>query len=167
VASPLPRRSGRLRRLSPEVSRPLPLRRRLNKTDPHGLRSFENTTTHIEVVNNNHFEEPQVSDGTTERDSLEQQSIGSRIREGFPPISQVIPYLIDIEDTSIQVQAPLNTPLVELPYSDFTNFRDFGQSNRTVRTFPLGQMATGNASESVPSVVTLVDTIAGSGATAS
>jgi hypothetical protein len=103
VATPLHRRSRRLRSLFLEVSRPLPLRRRLNITDPHGLRSFENTNTLVEVANNNHFEEPQVFDDTFERDSLEQQSIGSPIREGFPPISQVIPYFVDIEETPRQV----------------------------------------------------------------
>lgn len=40
---------------------------------------------------------------------------------------------------------------------------DFDQNNRTVRTFPLDQMATGNASQSVPPVVTSVATMAGSG----
>ena len=76
---------------------------RLNGTNPHRLRSFENTNTHVEAVNNNHFEEPEIYDGTSERDSLEQQSIGSPIREGFPPISQVIPYPVDIEETPRQV----------------------------------------------------------------
>ena len=110
--------------------------------------------------------QPNISDGTSERDSLEHQSIGSLIREGFPPISQVTPYPINIEETTIQFQAPPNTPLVGLPYPDFTNFRDFDQRNRTIRMFPLGQMATKNSLESVPLVVTLVATMLGSGATA-
>ena len=137
MASPPPRRSQRLRSLSPEVSRSLPLRRRLNGTDPHGLRSFESTITYIEAVNNNHFEEPQVSDNTSKRDNLEHQSIGSLIGEAFPPMSQVIPYPVDIEETQIQVQLPLRSPLVRLPYLDFNNFRDFDQNIRTVRKFPL------------------------------
>ena len=167
MATPLPKRSRRLRSLSPEVSRPLPLRRRLNGIDPHGLRSFENTNTHVKSLKNNHFEEPQISDGTSERDSLEQQSIGSPIREGFPPTSQVNPYFVDIEETPIQVQETLNTPLVGLPYPDFTNFRDFDQDNRIVRMFPLDQMATGNAPKSVPPIVTLDATMAGFSAAAS
>ena len=161
MATPPPRRSRRLRSLYPEVSRPLPLRRRLKKTNPRGLRSFENTNTLVVAVNNNHFEEPHISDGTLERDGLEQQSIGSPIKEGFPPISQVIPYSIDIEETPRPVQATLNTPIVWLPNLDFANFRDFDQENITLRTFPLDQMATVNASESVPPIVTSVTTVAG------
>ena len=87
--------------------------------------------------NNNHLEEPQISDGASDRDSLEQQSIESPIREGFPPISQAVLYPVDIEETPIQVQAPLSSPLVGLLYPDFNNFRDFDQNVRTVRTFPL------------------------------
>ena len=72
MATPPPRRSQRFRSLSPEVSRPLPLRRSLNEIDLRGLRSFENTNTLVEAVNNNHFEEPQISYDTSERDNLEQ-----------------------------------------------------------------------------------------------
>ena len=44
--------------------------------------------TLIEETNNNQVEEPQISNGTLERDSLEQQNnLGSLIREGSPPIS--------------------------------------------------------------------------------
>lgn len=78
-------------------------------------------------MNNNHFEEPQISNGTSKRDSLEQQSIGSPIREGFPPISQVIPYSVDIEETPRLVQETLNTPIVGIPNPEFANFRDFDQ----------------------------------------
>ena len=49
------------------------------------------------------MEEPQTFDGDSDRDSLEQQSIESPIREGFPPISQVVPYPVDIQETPIQV----------------------------------------------------------------
>lgn len=80
VATPPPRRSRRLRSLSPEVNSPLPIRRRLNRTDPHGLGNIENTNTLIEQTNNNQIEEPHISDSTLERDSLEQQNLGSPIR---------------------------------------------------------------------------------------
>ena len=86
--TPLPGRSRRLRSLSPEINRPLPIRRRLNRTDPQRLENTENTNTLIEQTNNNQVEEPQISDDTSERDSLEQQNdLGSPIREGSPPIS--------------------------------------------------------------------------------
>lgn len=76
----------------------------LNGIDPRGLRSFANKNTHIEEGNNNnHSEEPQISGDAFDRDSLEQQSIESPIHEGFPPISQVVPYPVDIQETPIQV----------------------------------------------------------------
>jgi hypothetical protein len=74
----------------------------------------------------------------------------------------VVPYPIDIQETPIQVQAPLSSPLVGLPFPDLNNFRDFDQHVRTVRTFSLDQMATGNASQSIPPVVTSIADMAGS-----
>ena len=53
------------------------------------------------------MEEPQTSDGDSDRDSLEQPNLESPIREGSPPISQVVPYLPIIQETPTQVQAPL------------------------------------------------------------
>lgn len=100
--------------LSPGIDRPLPIRRSLNRNDPHGLGHIENTNTLIEETNNNQIEETQISDDTSERDSLEQQNLGSPIREGSPPISHVIPYSIDIEETPRSVQATLDTPIVGL-----------------------------------------------------
>ena len=114
MATTPPRRSRRLRSLSPKINRPLPIRRRLNRTNPHGLGNIENTNTLIEQTNNNQIEEPHISDGTSERDSLEQQNLGSPIREVSPPMSQVIPYSIDIEETPRSVQAALDTPIVGL-----------------------------------------------------
>jgi hypothetical protein len=161
VATPLPRRSRRLRSLSPEINRHLPIRRRLNRTDPHGLENIENTNTLIEETNNNQVEEPQISDGTSEGDNLEQQNLGSPIREGSPPISQVVPYPVDIEETPRPVQATLGTPIVGLQSPKFTNFRDFDHVNRTLRMFPLDQMATVNALENIPPIVTPVTIVVG------
>ena len=100
MATSPPKRSRRLRSLSPEVNRPLPIRRRLNRTGPRGLGNIENMNTLIEETNNNQVEEPQIYDGTLERDSLEQQNnLGSPIREVSPPILQVVPYPVDIQET--------------------------------------------------------------------
>ena len=74
----------------------------------------------------------------------------------------MVPYLIDIQETPIQVQAPLGSPLVGLPFLDLNKFRNFYQHVRTVRTFSLDQMATGNASQSIPPIVTLVADMVGS-----
>ena len=88
MATPPPKRSRRLRSLSPKTSQPLPIRRRLNRSDPQRLENTKNTNTHLEQTNNNQVEEPQISDDTSERDNLEQQNnLGSPIREGSPPIS--------------------------------------------------------------------------------
>ena len=54
------------------MSRPLPIRRRLNRTDPRWLENSENTNTPLEQTNNNQVEEPQISDDTLEIDILEQ-----------------------------------------------------------------------------------------------
>ena len=114
MTTPLTRRSQRLRSLSPKINRPLPIRRRLNRTDPRGLGNIENTNTLIEETHNNQLEEPQIFDDTSKRDNLEQKKLGSPIREGFPPISQVIPYFVDIEETPRPFQAALDTPIAEL-----------------------------------------------------
>ena len=124
--------------------------------------------TLIEETNNNQVEEPQIYDDTSERDSLEQQNnLGSPIREGSPPISQAIPYPVDIEETPRSVQASLGTPIVGLQSPEFMNFRDFNHMNRTLRTFPIDQMATANASESIPPIVTPTTTAVGTTAAAS
>ena len=100
MVTPPPRRSIRIRSLSPETSQPLPIRRRLNRTDPQRLENTENTNTLVEQTNNNQVEEPKISDDTSERDSLEQRNnLGSPIREGSHPISQVVPYPVDIQET--------------------------------------------------------------------
>ena len=65
-----------------------------------------------------------------------------------------------------QVQAPLGTPLVGLSFPNLNNFREFDQNTRTVLTFPLDQMATGNPTENFPPVVNLVADMAGSSAAA-
>ena len=49
------------------------------------------------------MEEPQTYNGDSNRDSLEQLSLESPIREGSPPISQVVPYPPDIQETLTQV----------------------------------------------------------------
>ena len=75
------------------MSQPLPVKRRLNRNDPRRWENPENTNTPLEQTNNNQVEEPQISEETLERDSLEQQNnLGSSIREGSPHISQVVPY---------------------------------------------------------------------------
>ena len=135
MATPPPRRSRRLRSLSPEINRPLLIRRRLNRTDPHGLGNIENTNTLIEETNNNQIEEPHIYDDASERDSLKQQKLGSPIKVGSPPISQVILYFVDIEETPRPVQAALDTPIVGLQSPKFANFRDFDHVNRTLRMF--------------------------------
>ena len=100
MATPPPRRSRRLRSLSPETGRLLPIRSRLNRIDPRRLENTENTNTLIEQTNNNQVEEPQISNNTSERDSLEQRNnLRYPIREGSPPISQVVSYLVDIQET--------------------------------------------------------------------
>ena len=79
------------------MSQPLPIRRRLNRIDPRRWENPENTNTPLEQTNNNQVEEPQISDKTSKRDSLEQRNnLGSLIKEGSPPISQVVPYPVDI-----------------------------------------------------------------------
>ena len=45
------------------------------------------------------MEEPQSSDGDSDRDSLEQPNLESPIHEGSPPVSQVIPYVPIIQET--------------------------------------------------------------------
>ena len=133
VALPLPRRSQRLRSLSPKVKRSLPLRRHLNRTDPLRRRPFAHRNTSLEAgINNNRTEEPETSDGDSDRDSLEQPNLESPIREGSPPISQVVPYPPDIQETLTQVQAPLGTPLVGLPFPNLHNFREFDLNTRIV-----------------------------------
>ena len=112
------------------------------------------------------MKKPLISDSASDRDSLEQQSIKSPIQEGFPLISQVVPYPVDIQETPIQVQAPLGSPLVGLPFPNLNNFRDFDQNIRTVATFSLDQMAVGNASQSIPPVVNSVTDMARSSAMA-
>lgn len=78
----------------------------------------------------------------------------------------MVSYLIDIQETPIQVQAPLVSPLLGLPFPDLNYFRDFDQHFRTVHTFSLDQMATGNDSQGNPPVVTLVADMVGSSAVA-
>ena len=85
----------------------------------------------------------------------------SPIREGSPPISQVIPYFVDIEGKPRLVQATLRTPIVGLQSLEFANFRDFDHVNRTLRMLPLDQMATVNASKRIPPIVTSVTTVVG------
>ena len=107
------------------------------------------------------MEEPQTSDGDFDRDSLEQPNLEFPICEGSPPISQVVPYPPDIQETPTQVQAPLGTPLVGLPFPNLHNFREFDLNTRTVHLFPLDQMATGNPTQNFPPVVTSVADMAG------
>ena len=83
------------------------------------------------------MEEPQTSDGDSDRDSLEQPNLECLIREGSPLISQVVPYLPDIQETLTQVQAPLGTPLLGLPLPNLHNFREFDLNLRTVQLFPM------------------------------
>lgn len=83
------------------------------------------------------MEEPQTSDGDLDRDSLEQPNLDSPIHEGSLPISQVVPYPPDIQETLTQVQEPLGTPLVGLPFSNLHNFREFDLNTRTIQLFPL------------------------------
>ena len=78
----------------------------------------------------------------------------------------MVPYLVDIQETPIQVQAPLGTPLVGLPFPNLNNFREFDQNARTIWTFSLDQMAAGNPSQSILPVVTLVTDMVGSSAAA-
>ena len=138
VAPLLPKRSRRLRSLSPEVKSPLPLRRQLNRIDPRQWRLFAHINTYLEVGNNNNqMKEPQTPNGDFDRDSLEQPSLESPIHEGFPPISQVVPYPADIQETPTQVHAPLGTPLVGLPFPNLNNFREFDLNTRTIQMFPL------------------------------
>ena len=132
------------------------------------MENTKNTNTLIEQTNNNQVKEPPISNGTLERDSLEQQNnLGSPIREGSPPISEVVPYPIDIKETPRHIQATLSTPIVGLQSLEFMNFRDFDHVNRTLRTFPIDQMATVNASESIPPIVTPTTTMVGTTAAAS
>ena len=80
------------------------LRRRLNQIDPRWWRLFAHINTSLEAGNNNNqMEEPQTSDDDFDRDSLEQPSLESPIHEGFPSISQVVPYPPDIQETPTQV----------------------------------------------------------------
>lgn len=84
------------------------------------MENTENTNTLIEQTNNNQVEEPQIPDDTLERDSLEQQNnIGSPIKEGSPPISQVFSYPVDIQETPRPIQSTLSTPIVGLQSPKF------------------------------------------------
>jgi hypothetical protein len=167
VAPPLPRRSRRLGSLSPKVTLSLPLRRCLNRTNPLRWRPFEHRNTSLETRNiNNQTEEPQTSDGDFDRDSLEQPNLESPIREGSPPISQVVPYPPVIQETLTQGQAPLGTPLVGIPFPNSHNFREFDLNTRTVQLFPVDQMATGNPTQNFLPVVTSVADMVGSSAAA-
>ena len=78
------------------------------------------------------MEEPQTSDGDFDRDSLEQPSLESPLREGFPLILQVVPYPTDIQETPTQVQECLGTPIVGLLFPNLNNFREFDLNTRTV-----------------------------------
>ena len=147
MSPPLPRRSRRLGSLSPEVTFPLHLRRGRNQTDP--LRSQPFAPRHTIVgrrSNTNRSEEPQISDGDSDRDSLEHPHFESPIREGSPPVLQVVPYPPIIHETPPQVQTSLSTPLVGLPFPSSHNFREFDFSSQTAQLFPVDQMATSNPS---------------------
>jgi hypothetical protein len=74
----------------------------------------------------------------------------------------VVPYSVDIQETPTQVQAPLGTPLVGLPFLNLNNFREFDQNARSIRMFPLDKMAPRNPSQSIPPVVTSVSYMVGS-----
>ena len=78
------------------------------------------------------MEEPQTSNGDSDRDSLEQPILESPIHEGSPPISQVVPYPPIIQETPTQVQAPLGTPLVGIPFPNSHNFRESDLRTRIV-----------------------------------
>ena len=112
------------------------------------------------------MEEPQTSDGDSDRDSLEQPSLESPIHEGSPPISQVVPYPPDIQETPTQIQAPLGTPLVGLLVPNLHNFREFDLNPRTIQLFPMDLMATSNPTQNFPPIVTLVADMAASSAMA-
>ena len=145
MAPPLPRRSRRLGSLSPEVTLSLPLWGCLNRTDPLRRRLFALRNTSLgRGINNNQTEEPQTFDDDSDRDSLEKPDLVSPICEGSPPISQVVPYPPIIQETPTQVQAPLGTPLVGIPFPNSHNFREFDLSTRIVQLFPVDQLATGN-----------------------
>ena len=74
----------------------------------------------------------------------------------------MVPYLPVIQETPTQVQAPLGTPLVGLPFPNLHNFREFDLNPRTVQLFPVDQMATGNPIQNFPPVVTSVADMVGS-----
>ena len=99
----------------------------------------------MEQLHQNQTNQPQISDETSKRDSLEQQNnLGFSLREGSPPISQVVPYPVDIEKTPKSVQIALTTPLIGLQSPEFTNFKDFDHIARTVRVNPVDQVANMN-----------------------
>ena len=138
MAPPLRRRFRRLGSLSPEVTLSLPLRRRLNRTNPLRRKPFAHKNTSLGTRNNNNqTEEPQTSDGDSNRDSLEQPSLESPIHEGSPPVSQVIPYPPIIHKTPTQIQASLSTPLVGLSFPSSHNFREFNLNTHTAQLFPM------------------------------
>jgi hypothetical protein len=78
----------------------------------------------------------------------------------------VVPYLADIQETPTQVQAPLGTPSVGLPFPNLNNFWEFDLNTRTVQPFSLDQMATGSPTQNILPVVTSVVDMAGSSAVA-
>ena len=162
MAPPLPRRSRRLGSLSPEVTFPLHLRRCRNRTDPLRPGPFAPKHTILgSRINTNWSEEPQVFDGDSDRDSLEHPHFESPIREGSPPISEVVPYPPLIQETPPQVQASLSTPLVGLPFPSSHNFREFDFSSQTAQLFPMDWMATGNPTQNLPPVVMSVTSMVG------
>ena len=73
----------------------------------------------------------------------------------------MVPYLPIIQETPTQVQAPLGTPLVGIPFPNSHNFREFDLSTHIAQLFPMNQMATGNTTQNLPPVVTLVAAMVG------
>ena len=143
------------------MSQPLPVRRRLNRTNPRSG-DLENTNRILEQLHHNQTDQPQIYDETLERDSLEQQNnLGSLIRESSPPISKVVPYPVDIEQTPRFVQTSLTTPTLGLQSPEFTNFRDFDHTARTVRVNPFDQLANMNTPLASTSVTTSTTTVVG------
>ena len=90
------------------------------------------------------MEEPQIFEDDSDSDSLEHLILESPIREGSPPVSQVILYPRIIHETPAQVQASLSPLLVGLSFPSSHNFREFDLNTRTAQLFLVDQMATSN-----------------------
>ena len=107
--------SRRLRSLSPEYTQPSPHRRRHLRKNRRPDHNVEEADRDLQDY---------ISQGLQELlDQLDH--LRSPFREASPPISQVIPYSVDIEAIPLLTEAGLGTILTNIGSLEFAQFRDF------------------------------------------